>query len=95
MAMPLNSDCSGAEFQPRTVPALLRLLGVSDRPVTEQWLAISEWLAENTPSAELRCSLRANGYGPILIGRGPSKRTVASALRADRPQSNPKAGDGS
>ncbi|WP_165759340.1 hypothetical protein [Mycobacterium decipiens] len=38
-------------------------------PVTRQRLAIGAWLTDNTPTAALQCSLRANGYGFLLKRR--------------------------
>lgn len=49
--------------EPTTLPALLRLLGVSDEPVGKQWFPIMDWLAGHRLSPRLWMSLLANGYG--------------------------------
>lgn len=49
--------------KPRTLPELLRLLGVNDKSVADQWGPIMSWLAHNRVSPELWMSLVANGYG--------------------------------
>jgi hypothetical protein len=54
---------SVASAQPRTLPHLLRLLGVSDKPVSQQWPRIMTWLEHNEASRELWTSFLANGYG--------------------------------
>jgi hypothetical protein len=59
-------DHSVRSTQPRTLPELLRLLGVNDEPVAKQWEPITAWLAEHQASPELWMSLLANGYGLLL-----------------------------
>ncbi len=51
---------------PRTLPQLLRTLGVNDEPVTTQWRAIMAWLADNQLTPRLWMSMLANGYGVII-----------------------------
>jgi hypothetical protein len=45
---------------------LLRLLGVSHDSAQHQQTALAHWLEDNTPTPELKLSLRANGYGILL-----------------------------
>jgi hypothetical protein len=52
--------------EPRTTPELLRLLKIQDASVRHQVPVLITWLSDNTPCAELRLSLRANGYGHLL-----------------------------
>jgi hypothetical protein len=59
---------------PRTLPELLRLLGVKDKPVAKQWRPIMDWLAKNKASPELWMSLLANGYGLLLEQMVPTFR---------------------
>ncbi|BBU23487.1 hypothetical protein [Mycobacterium xenopi] len=59
-------DHNVTSTEPRTLPELLRLLGVNDEPVAKQWEPITAWLAENEASPELWMSLLANGYGLLL-----------------------------
>ena len=54
---------SVASAQPRTLPHLLRMLGVNDKPVSQQWPQIMTWLEHNEASRELWTSFLANGYG--------------------------------
>jgi hypothetical protein len=56
-----------------TAAGLFRLLGVQHASVMRQRVALSEWLESNSATAELRQSLRANGYG-LLLPR-PERRT--------------------
>lgn len=56
-------DNSVGLAQPRTLPHLLRVLGVNDKPVSGQWHQIMEWLEHNEASRELWMSFLANGYG--------------------------------
>jgi hypothetical protein len=61
---------------PDAVPALLRMLKVNDASVEKQAAVLRVWLKANTPTARLRLSLLANGYGHILdeaVGRRPSR----------------------
>ncbi|MCV7079721.1 hypothetical protein [Mycobacterium szulgai] len=57
---------AASEVEPSTALRLLRLLKVDGESVTRQQSAISGWLLDHTPTAALRCSLRANGYGLLL-----------------------------
>ncbi|MDT5348395.1 MAG: hypothetical protein QOH91_1682 [Mycobacterium sp.] len=52
--------------QPRTTAGLLRQLGIQHGSAHQHRVAIAEWLQRNTASAELKLSLRANGYGLLL-----------------------------
>jgi hypothetical protein len=61
--------------RPTTAVGLLRLLGMQHDCVMRQRVALSEWLNCNTATAELRLSLRANGYG-LLLPR-PQQRKFA------------------
>jgi hypothetical protein len=65
-------DDSGGLAQPRTLPHLLRMLGVNDKPVNKQWQQIMSWLEHNEASRELWTSLLANGYGLHLEQDMPS-----------------------
>jgi hypothetical protein len=59
---------------PDTAPALLRMLNVNEASVEKQAAALRVWLKANAPSAGLRLSLLANGYGHVLdeaVGRVP------------------------
>jgi hypothetical protein len=56
-------DDSVGLAQPRSLPQLLRMLGVSDKPVSAQWHPIMAWFEHNECSRELWMSLMANGYG--------------------------------
>lgn len=67
---------AASSIQPTTASRLLRLLKVNGESATRQRLAISAWLLNNTPTAALRCSLRANGYG-LLLPRLPSRSQSA------------------
>ncbi len=64
-----SSGNAGGSLEPTTASKLLRLLEVDKEPVTRQRLAIGAWLTDNTPTAALQCSLRANGYGFLLKRR--------------------------
>jgi hypothetical protein len=55
-------DDSVALAQPRTLPQLLRMLGVNDKPVSEHWDPILAWFKHNECSRELWRSVVANGY---------------------------------
>ena len=57
--------------RPATLPALLRLLGVHQEPVSQQVAAVRAWLAGNAISPELTMSLRSNGYGLLLKAERP------------------------
>jgi hypothetical protein len=61
-----STKCTTGLVKPATTPELLRLLHVDHEPVARQWRAITVWLTDHTPTAALRCSLRANGYGYLL-----------------------------
>lgn len=68
---------TGGRAEPQTVPELLRLLKVSDKPVGKQWYAITAWLADNPASPKLWMSLLANGYGLHLETMMPAfKRPI-------------------
>jgi hypothetical protein len=56
-------DDSVGLAQPRTLPQLLRMLRVNDKPISGQWHPIMAWLEHNGASRELWMSLLANGYG--------------------------------
>jgi hypothetical protein len=56
-------DDSVGLAQPRTLPQLLRMLGVNDQPISGQWHPLIAWLEHNGASRELWMSLLANGYG--------------------------------
>lgn len=71
--------------QPATVPALLRLLGIPDVPVSGHHGAIADWLEHNDPSVELRISLRANGYGLLLPPPTRGMRPPLSAVKSITP----------
>jgi hypothetical protein len=71
--------------QPATVPALLRLLGIPDVPVLRHHDALAAWLEHNTPSRELRISLRANGYGLLLPPPRRDMRPPLSAVKSVTP----------
>jgi hypothetical protein len=58
--------------QPRTLPQLLRVLGVNNKPTSQQWNPIMAWLEHNEASRELWMSLLANGYGIHLEHDMPS-----------------------
>lgn len=74
--------------QPRTLPQLLRMLGINDKPVGQQWHPIMAWLEHNGASRELWMSLLANGYGIHLERDLPSfNRPVPRRTRP--PQSCP------
>lgn len=68
--------------QPTTLSALLRLLGVQNASAQQHRPALAEWFAHNTPSAELRVSLRANGYGVLFLKPLRPMRSTLSELRA-------------
>jgi len=58
--------------QPRTLPQLLRMLGVNDEPISGQWHPIMAWLEHNGASRELWMSLLATGHGLHLDMDMPS-----------------------
>lgn len=68
--------------QPTTLSALLRLLGVQNESAHQHRPALAEWFAHNTPSPELRVSLRANGYGVLFLKPQRPMRSSLSGLRA-------------
>jgi hypothetical protein len=45
---------------------LLRLLGIQRDSAQKQQVVLAEWLERNTPTRELKLSMRANGYGVLL-----------------------------
>lgn len=51
---------------PSTMPALMRMLGISSESARHQHEALKRWLSSNTPHPVLRISLRQNGYGLLL-----------------------------
>jgi hypothetical protein len=64
---------------PSTMPALMRMLGLSTASARHQHEALKQWLASNTPHLVLRISLRQNGYGLLLdalFGRHPGHHDV-------------------
>jgi hypothetical protein len=67
---------SATQEQPRTLPVLLRKLGVEHCAVEKQKVALRAWLAKNPPRLPLRLSLRSNGYGLLLaedsVAKDPS-----------------------
>ena len=80
-------DDSVGLAQPRTLPQLLRMLGVNDKPISGQWHPIMAWLEHNGASRELWMSLLANGYGIHLEQVMPLNRPVPRMTRP--PQSCP------
>ncbi|OBH92517.1 hypothetical protein [Mycobacterium sp. E2733] len=68
--------------QPSTLSALLRLLGVQTASAYQHRPALAEWLEHNTPSADLRVSLRANGYGTMFLSSLRPMRSTVSALKS-------------
>lgn len=59
---------------PSTMPALMRMLGISTASARHQHGALKRWLTSNTPHPVPRISLRQNGYGLLLdalFGRPP------------------------
>lgn len=68
--------------QPTTLPALLRLLGLQHASAYQHRPALTRWLEQNTPGPELRVSLRANGYGLLLLSSLRPMRSTVSGLRA-------------
>lgn len=75
-----------APAPPTTTPGLLRLLGVEHRCAERRLAAFAAWLERNSATAELRTSLRANGYGRLLPPpRMPVPRTVTAAASAALP----------
>ena len=65
--------------QPETVAALLRQLHVNNASAMQEVGALRAWLRRNTPNADLRVSMRRNGYGILLdqrFGR-PPRRSAA------------------
>jgi len=87
--MATGMDGSVGLTQPRTLPELLRLLGVNDKSVSQQWHPIMAWFEHNEASRELWMSTLANGYGIHLEGDLPSfNRPVPRRTRP--PQSCPQ-----
>jgi hypothetical protein len=80
MNQPSRTAAESQSRQPRTVPALLRLLGLPDVPVLSHHEAIADWLERNDPSVALRISLRANGYGLLLPPPTRGMRPPLSAV---------------
>lgn len=68
--------------QPTTLPALLRLLGIQTASAYQHRPALAEWFEHNTPSAALRVSLRANGYGVMFLQSLRPMRSAVSGLKA-------------
>jgi hypothetical protein len=68
--------------QPSTLAALLRLLDVQTASAYQHRPALAEWLERNTPSAGLRVSLRANGYGTMFLSSLRPMRSTVSVLKA-------------
>lgn len=68
--------------QPSTLPALLRQLGLQTTSAYQHRPVLAEWFEQNTPSADLRISLRANGYGMLFLSSLRPMRSTVSALRA-------------
>jgi hypothetical protein len=62
----MNLHPASAPAQPKTAPRLLRLLGVEHESAEDQRPVMADWLERNTATAELKTSLRANGYGRLL-----------------------------
>ena len=62
--------------QPTTTGGLLRELGIQHASANQHRVAIAAWLERNTANAELKLSLRANGYG-LLLPR-PQRQAQAS-----------------
>lgn len=68
--------------QPSTLSALLRLLDVQTASAYQHRPALTKWLEHNTPSVELRISLRANGYGVMFLSSLRPMRSTVSGLKA-------------
>jgi hypothetical protein len=85
MNQPSQTAAEAQPRQPRTVAALLRLLGIPDIPVLGHHTAIADWLERNDPSVELRISLRANGYGLLLPPPTRGMRPSLSAVKSITP----------
>jgi hypothetical protein len=68
--------------QPSTLSALLRLLGIQTASAYQHRPVLAKWFEHNTPSAPLRVSLRANGYGMLFLPSLRPMRSTVSALRA-------------
>ncbi|WP_322861200.1 hypothetical protein U8D42_06610 [Mycobacterium europaeum] len=68
--------------QPNTLSALLRLLGVQNASAYQHRPALAQWFEQNTPSADLRVSLRANGYGVMFLSSLRPMRSTVSGLPA-------------
>jgi hypothetical protein len=64
--MATATDDSVGLSQPHTLPQLLRMLGVDDKPTSEHWHPIMAWFEHNEASRELWMSLQANGYARHL-----------------------------
>jgi hypothetical protein len=63
--------------QPTTTAALLRQLGIAHGCISQQRVAIAEWLQHNTVNAELKLSLRSDGFG-LMLPRPPVRHPKAS-----------------
>jgi hypothetical protein len=77
--------------QPATAAALLRQLGISHISVLHQRAALAEWLQRNTATAELKLSLRANGYGLLLprpVRRVYPRLQVAKGISTAAPRAS-------
>ena len=68
--------------QPNTLSALLRLLGVENASAYQHRPVLTRWFEQNTPSADLRVSLRANGYGVMFLSSLRPMRSTVSGLPA-------------
>ena len=69
--------------QPEAVVALLRALGIQYASIEQQKPLLRAWLTVNLPSAQLRISLRRNGYGLVLdeiFGRPTGCNSCAQAV---------------
>jgi hypothetical protein len=83
--MATATDDSVGLGEPRTLPQLLRMLGVNDKPTSQQWHPIMAWLEHHDASRELWMSLLANGYGQHLERAVPSLNRPISRRRINRP----------
>jgi hypothetical protein len=76
MRRPASASAQAQSHRPATAARLLRLLGIPHACAQHQQTALAQWLACNTPTRELKLSLRANGYG-ILLPRPRRLRSQA------------------
>jgi hypothetical protein len=60
------------------------MLGVNDKPTSQQWHPIMAWLEHNDASRELWMSLLANGYGQHLEREMPSLSRPVARRRINR-----------